>query len=204
MGNCPCCKACQRFLAIAAGSSRLGIALMRIAILIVFVWIGGLKFWNYEAEGIVPFVANSPFMSFVYTQKAPAYKQFKLKEGELDKAKHEWHAKNNTYGFSKCLGVMIMSFGILTFLGFFSKLVGVAGEVLVMLMTIGTLSFLITTPECWVPDLGSGEHGFPLLSGAGRLVIKDVALFAGALILLGHDSRILLGKCAAKTPPAAG
>jgi uncharacterized membrane protein YkgB len=50
----------------------------------------------------------------------------------------------------------------------------------------------VTTPECWVPNLGSGEHGFPLLSGAGRLVIKDVALFAGALLLLAHDARAFL------------
>ena len=42
---------------------KLGINLIRVAILVIFVWIGGLKFWNYEAEGIVPFVANSPFMS---------------------------------------------------------------------------------------------------------------------------------------------
>lgn len=47
---------------------------IRVAILIIFVWIGGLKFWNYEAEGIVPFVANSPFMSFFYNEKAPEYR----------------------------------------------------------------------------------------------------------------------------------
>ena len=52
------------FLNLAASSQKLGINLIRIAILIIFVWIGGLKFWNYEAEGIVPFVANSPVMSF--------------------------------------------------------------------------------------------------------------------------------------------
>lgn len=36
----------------------------RISILIVMVWIGGLKAFQYEADGIVPFVANSPLMSF--------------------------------------------------------------------------------------------------------------------------------------------
>ena len=186
------CPVCNRFVSLAAKSSGIGYALMRVAILVVFVWIGGLKFWNYEAEGIVPFVANSPFMSFCYTEKAPAYRAFKLKEGEFNPAKHNWHVKNNTYGFSKGLGILIMSFGLLTFLGFFSKRVGMVGEVMVMLMTVGTLSFLVTTPECWVPNLGSGEHGFPLLSGAGRLVIKDVALFAGALLLLAHDARAFL------------
>ena len=106
-------------LEAAASAQKLGINLIRVAILIIFVWIGGLKFWNYEAEGIVPFVANSPFMSFFYTKSAPEYKQYKLKEGELDEAKHQWHVENNTYGFSHGLGILIMSIGILTFLGIF-------------------------------------------------------------------------------------
>ena len=72
------------FLQVAASTQKLGINLIRISILIIFVWIGGLKFWNYEAEGIVPFVANSPFMSFFYTKSAPEYKTYKLKEGEFD------------------------------------------------------------------------------------------------------------------------
>lgn len=180
------------FLKIAAGSQRLGLGMIRVAILVIFVWIGGLKFWNYEAEGIVPFVANSPFMSFFYDSKAPEYKQYKLPEGSFDPAKHEWHERNNTYGFSHGLGILIMSIGILTFFGFFSARVGLVGELLAIVMTLGTLSFLATTPEVWVPDLGSGEFGFPLLSGAGRLVIKDTAILAGAVVLLSDTARRLL------------
>ena len=180
------------FLKIAAGSQRLGLGMIRVSILVIFVWIGGLKFWNYEAEGIVPFVANSPFMSFFYNSKAPEYKQYKLPEGSFDPAKHEWHERNNTYGFSHGLGILIMSIGILTFLGFFSARVGLVGELLAVVMTLGTLSFLVTTPEVWVPDLGSGEFGFPLLSGVGRLVIKDTAILAGAVVLLSDTARRLL------------
>ena len=180
------------FLKIAAGSQRLGLGMIRVAILIIFVWIGGLKFWNYEAEGIVPFVANSPFMSFFYNEKAPEYRQYKLPEGSFDAAKHEWHVKNNTYGFSHGLGLLIMSIGLLTFFGCFSRRVGLVGELLAIVMTLGTLSFLATTPEVWVPDLGSGEYGFPLLSGAGRLVIKDTAILAGAVVLLSDTARRLL------------
>ena len=153
------------FLQVAASTQKLGINLIRISILIIFVWIGGLKFWNYEAEGIVPFVANSPFMSFFYTKSAPEYKTYKLKEGEFDQAKHEWHQENNTYGFSRGLGILIMAIGILTFLGIFSPKIGLVGAGLAIIMTFGTLSFLVTTPEVWVPNLGSGEFGFPLLSG---------------------------------------
>src|SRR5574344_1727379 len=177
----------RHFLEVTASQQRLCVNLIRVAILIVFVWIGGLKFANYEAEGIVPFVANSPFMNFFYTKQAPEYKTKKLKEGEFDKAKYEWHQANNTYGFAKGLGVLIMSIGVLTFLGIFFPRVGLVGAGLVVIMTIGTLSFLVTTPECWVPDLGSGEHGFPLLTGAGRLVIKDVAIISGGVILLSRS-----------------
>lgn len=182
------------FLQLAASSQKLGINLLRVAILIIFVWIGGLKFWNYEAEGIVPFVANSPFMSFFYTKSAPEYKTYKLKEGEFDAAKHQWHEENNTYLFSRGLGLLIMTIGILVFLGIFWPEIGLAGAILAIIMTFGTLSFLVTTPEVWVPDLGSGEHGFPLLSGAGRLVIKDTAILAGALVILSDCAQRLLKK----------
>lgn len=182
----------KKLLKIAASLQSLGINLIRIAILIIFVWIGGLKFWNYEAEGIVPFVANSPFMNFFYNRPAPEYKAYKLKEGEFDKVKQEWHKENNTYGFSKGLGILIMSIGIMVFLGIFFPKVGLIGALLAIVMTLGTLSFLVTTPEVWVPNLGSGEYGFPLLSGAGRLVIKDTAILAGAIVILADSAQRIL------------
>lgn len=181
-------------LTLAASSQKLGVNLIRVAILMIFVWIGGLKFWNYEAEGIVPFVANSPFMSFFYNKAAPEYKEYKLKEGEFNEVKHQWHMENNTYGFSHGLGILIMAIGILTFLGIFSPQIGLAGAALAVIMTLGTLSFLVTTPEVWVPDLESGEHGFPLLTGAGRLVIKDTAILAGALVVLADSAKKVLNR----------
>lgn len=182
----------HRFLHTAASSQRAGIHLIRISILVVFVWIGGLKFWNYEAEGIVPFVANSPFMSFLYANEAPEYKEYKLREGEFDAARHAWHVENNTYAFSRGLGILIMSIGVLTFLGIFFPKIGLIGAMLAIVMTVGTLSFLVTTPEVWVPDLGSGEHGFPLLSGAGRLVVKDTVILAGAIVVMADSARRIL------------
>ena len=174
----------QFVLELAASLKGLGIHLVRIAIFIIFIWIGGLKFWNYEAEGIVPFVAKD----------APEYKDYKLKEGEFDKVKNEWHEANNTYTFSHGLGLAIMSFGILTLLGIWFPKIGFVGTGLVIIMTFGTLSFLITTPEVWVPDLGSGEHGFPLLTGAGRLVIKDVCILASAVVVLADCAQRILKK----------
>lgn len=166
---------------------RAGIGFMRIAIFIIFVWIGSLKVCQYEADGIVPFVANSPLMSFFYNKEAPEYKQHMNKEGAVVPENIAWHKSNNTYGFSYGLGALIVTIGTLVLLGLFFPKIGLIGDALVIVMSMGTLSFLITTPETWVPNLGGPDHGFPYLSGAGRLVIKDIAIMAGGFILLGTD-----------------
>ncbi|MDB5343769.1 MAG: ykgB [Schlesneria sp.] len=59
-------------------------------------------------------------------------------------------------------------------------------------MSFVTLSFLITTPECWVQPLGSPEHGFPLLSGAGRLVVKDAIMMGAALVTMADSAKAYL------------
>ena len=76
--------------------------------------------------------------------------------------------------------------------GIFFPKVALVGDTLAIIMTLGTLSFLVTTPEVWVPNLGSGEYGFPLLSGAGRLVIKDIVILASAVTLLSDSSQRVL------------
>jgi uncharacterized protein HI_0219 len=201
----------MKFLECASNLKSLGYKLIRIAILIIFVWIGGLKFANYEANGIVPFVANSPLMSFFLkdannkatTDEGKVVKEYtlnKVPEGQYNDAKHTWHVENRTYLFSHGLGILIMTIGILVFLGLFSPYLGLVGEVLCIIMTIGTLSFLVTTPEVWVhasPEaLAAGEwaNGFPFLTGAGRLVIKDTAILAGAVVLLSDSASKILAR----------
>lgn len=62
------------------------------------------------------------------------------------------------------------------------------------LISFVTLSFLITTPECWVPPLGDAQHGFPYLSGAGRLVIKDAIMMGAALVTMADSAKAYLRK----------
>lgn len=182
------------FLNVAVSANRLGYNMMRVAILVIFVWIGGLKYFAYEADGIVPFVANSPFMSFFYKYDAPEYKQHMNAEGVYKAENREWHKQNNTYIFSYGLGALIVTIGLLVFLGIFSPEIGLTGDILAIIMTIGTLSFLVTTPEAWVPNLGDSDFGFPFLSGRGRLVIKDIAILAGAVMLLSDSAGRILNK----------
>lgn len=58
----------------AARLDRFGFAMLRLGLVVVLCWIGSLKAANYEAEGMVPFVANSPLMNFFYHHPAPEYR----------------------------------------------------------------------------------------------------------------------------------
>jgi len=176
------------FLQTLSGLSSLSIRFIRIAIAIVLIWIGGLKVYNYEAEGIVPFVANSPLMSFFYANPSE-YKPYMQKEGEANPEKIAWHTANHTYLFSYGLGTVLVAIGIMLLLNTYQPAIGMAGATLVILMSLVTLSFLITTKDSWVPDLGDPNHGFPLLSARGRLVIKDLIMMAGAFAALCDSAR---------------
>jgi uncharacterized membrane protein YkgB len=45
-----------------------------------------------------------------------------------------------------------------------------------------------------VPDLGGPEHGFPLLSGAGRLVVKDAIMMGAGLVVMADSAKAYLRK----------
>ncbi|MGP5513770.1 reactive chlorine resistance membrane protein RclC [Pseudomonas helleri] len=169
----------------------LGTHLMRLAIAVVFLWIGALKFAPYEADSITPFVANSPFMSFFY-EHPEDYKAHLTHEGELNAEKRVWQTANNTYIFSNGLGVVEILIGLLVLSNPISRRAGLLGGALAFGTPLVTLTFLLTTPEAWVPDLGDDEHGFPFLSGAGRLVLKDLLMLAGALPVMADSARQLL------------
>ena len=78
-------------LKTASRADRLGMAVTRTGLVVVLLWIGGQKVCAFEADGIVPFVANSPFMSFFYTHPAPEYRQHMNREGEVVPANRAWH-----------------------------------------------------------------------------------------------------------------
>lgn len=185
------------------------IDLIRIAIFIVMAWIGGLKAFPYEADGIVPFVINSPFMNFFYHntgnkavneqgKEVAEYTLHKNPEGKTIQKNVDWHQRNGTYIFSFGLGLVIVTIGILVLLGIWFPKIGFWGGLLTVGMSVVTLSFLITTPEVYVPDLGGDfptpHYGFPYLSGAGRLVLKDIIMLAGGLIIASEAAKRSLQK----------
>ncbi len=177
---------------LAARFDRAGVVVTRIGLVVVLVWIGSLKAFRYEDEGIVPFVANSPLMSFLYREPAGEYRHHMNREGELVPANREWHEFNGTYEFAWGLGSVIVALGAMIAVHPWLPQVSAIGSFLVFGMSLVTLSFLVTTPECWVPALGSPEHGFPLLSGAGRLVVKDAIMAGAALVTMADSAKAYL------------
>ena len=136
----------------------IGIHLARYGLAIVLLWIGGMKFTAYEAEGIRPFVANSPLLSWVY-------------------------GLMSVRGFSAVLGVVEVAIALLIAARPFAPRVSALGSALAAGMFITTLSFLVTTPGVWEPSLG----GFPALSAVpGQFLIKDLALLGISLWTLGE------------------
>ena len=135
-----------------------GRALTRYGLVVVVGWIGLMKFTTYEAEGISPFVTNSPLMSWFY--------------GFM-----------SVRGFSALLGVVEITIAILIAARPFSPRASAVGSALSVGMFLTTLSFLVTTPGVWEPSAG----GFPAISALpGQFLIKDLALLGISLWTLGE------------------
>jgi len=193
----------EKIISTLAQSQYILTNFTRISIFIVMAWIGGLKAFQYEADGIVPFVINSPVMNFFYHNAGkqaldnngklvPEYQIFKNPEGKVVRENIAWHHKNGTYFFSYLLGLVIVVIGLMTLLGIWFPKIGILGALLTVIMSLVTLSFLITTPEAFVPkldgDLPSPNYGFPYLSAAGRLVVKDIIMLAAALMIAAESA----------------
>src|SRR5215510_624433 len=114
--------------AMSSQVEAVGRELTRCGLVVVVGWIGLMKFTAYEAEGISPFVAHSPLMSWVY--------------GFM-----------SVRGFSAVLGVVEVAIAILIAARPFWPRASALGSALAVGMFLTTLSFLITTPGVWEPSL---------------------------------------------------
>ena len=135
----------------------------RYGLVLALLWIGGMKFTAYEAEGISGFVSNSPLMSW-------AYSVFSIR------------------GFSGLLGVTELAIALLIAARALSARAALVGSGLAVGMFLTTLSFLLTTPGVWEASAG----GFPALSVVpGQFLVKDFVLLGASLRLVGDDLRAL-------------
>ncbi|HEY8942940.1 MAG TPA: DUF417 family protein [Polyangiaceae bacterium] len=136
--------------------SRGTLVLLRIALVIVFLWFGSMKFTEYEAAGNTELIANSPFMSWM-------------------------NAAFGVQGSSEVIGVIELTTAAMLFLGAFLPIASVIGAAMSCCTFVITLTFFVTTPGVFEPAAG----GFPAISALpGQFLLKDVVLLAASLNLL--------------------
>jgi reactive chlorine resistance protein C len=138
----------------------IGMHIARYGLAIVLLWIGGMKFTAYEAEGIRPFVENSPLFAWTY----PVF---------------------GVQALSNLLGVTEVLVGLLIAARPWFPRVSAVGSLLAVGMFLSTLSFLVTTPGAWADEIG----GFPAIGVLGQFLIKDVALLAATVWSFGEAAR---------------
>jgi len=138
----------------------IGALTARYGLVIVIAWIGALKFTAYEAQGIQPLVANSPFMSWVYDFMS-------------------------VRAFAGVLGVVELATAVLIAVKPWLPKLSAIGSVIAIGLFLATISFLFTTPG--IGEQAGG--GFPALSSTGQFLVKDVALLGLAVWTLGDALR---------------
>ena len=133
--------------------------LLRASMVIIFFFFGYQKWWDYEAQTLIPFISNGPLISWMY----PVF---------------------GIRGASWFLGVSEWLFGALIFIGFWNKTLGAlgaAGSCLSFIMTITIIPFM---PDGWAASAG----GFPAMTGNVPFLMKDVVLLAVSVYLLKQDA----------------
>jgi len=136
----------------------LGYHLVRASMVIIFLFFGYQKWFDYEAQVLIPYISNGPLISWMY----PVF---------------------GIRGASWFLGVSEWSFGALLFAGFWDKrlgILGAAGSAVTFIMTVTIIPFM---PNGWAASAG----GFPAMAGNVPFLMKDVVLFAVSIYLLKED-----------------
>ena len=133
----------------ASQLEEVGKVLLRYGLVVVLLWVGALKFTAYEAAGLVPFVDNSPLLSWMY---------------ELVSVRT----------FSRLLGVFEIVLALMIAARPFAPKVSAAGSLGALVLFLVTLTFVFTTPGAWQPG-----YGIPYLSpDPGQFLAKDTAFVA--------------------------
>jgi uncharacterized membrane protein YkgB len=140
--------------------------LVRASMVIIFLFFGYQKWFDYEAQTLIPYISNGPLISWMY----PIF---------------------GIRGASWFLGVSEWLFGTLLFLGFWNKRLGILGAAGSCVTFITTITIIPFMPDGWAASAG----GFPAMTGNVPFLMKDLVLFAASVYLLRQDvARVAFGE----------
>ena len=132
--------------------------LIRASMVIIFLFFGYQKWFQYEADALVPYLSHGPLIFWMY----PVFGM-----------------RGSTY----FLGVSEWLFCVLLFLGFWNKKLGILGALGSCFTFVATVTIIPFMPDGWAASAG----GFPAMTERVAFLMKDLVLFAASFYLLKQD-----------------
>src|SRR5438876_6678419 len=131
---------------------------LRASMVLIFLFFGYQKWFEYEAQALIPYISHGPLISWMY----PVF---------------------GVRGATWFLGVSEWSFGALLFLGFWNKKLGILGALGSCFSFIATITIIPFIPNGWAPSAG----GFPAMTETVAFLMKDLVLLSVSVYLLRQD-----------------
>jgi uncharacterized membrane protein YkgB len=143
---------------------------------LVFLLFGYQKWFEYEAQGLIPFISNGPLTSWMY----PVF---------------------GLHGATYFLGVSEWLTAALLIWGYWNPKAGVLGAILSVGTFVTTVTIIPFMPDGWNAAAG----GFPAMQGNVAFLMKDIVLLAVSVYLLKQDvARASLSVAEPSVQQAAG
>jgi uncharacterized membrane protein YkgB len=138
--------------------------LLRASMVVIFLFFGYQKWFEYEAQALIPYISHGPLIFWMYPVLG-------------------------VRGATWFLGAAEWLFGALLFAGFWNKKLGIVGALGASFSFIATSTIIPFMPDGWAASAG----GFPAMTERVAFLMKDIVLFAVSVYLLKQDvARVVL------------
>jgi uncharacterized membrane protein YkgB len=132
--------------------------LIRASMVIIYLFFGYQKWFQYEADALIPYISHGPLIFWMYSV---------------------FGIRGATY----FLGVSEWLFGALLFAGFWNKKLGILGALGSCFSFIATPTIIPFMPDGWAASAG----GFPAMTEHVAFLMKDILLLTASFYLLKQD-----------------
>jgi uncharacterized membrane protein YkgB len=132
--------------------------LLRASMVIIFLFFGYQKWFDYEAQALLPYIGHGPLIFWMY-------------------------AVFGVRGATYFLGVAEWLFGALLFAGYWNKRLGIIGALGSCFAFVATTTIIPFMPDGWAASAG----GFPAMTEKVAFLMKDLVLLAVSAYLLRQD-----------------